>query len=278
MSGGRVQPQGYTIVEVMIFLAVTGTLFIFTVLLMGGQQRRTEFAQSVREFETRVQDIINDVSTGYYSKAINFTCQKPGGNGPPVLSANAGADSLGSNEECIFIGRALQFTDTETYYVHSLIGLKQPGGITNRDVQDLTEARPTSLYSDSNGNLIDGTEDEKMPRGLLVRAVRYESAPAVSTLAFFDTFTSYDGSGNLVSGKGIDVLPIKDTTPTTTVAGAVAEIQDVITYVDEVNPSGGVIICLQGSGTSQFATLTIGRNNQPSSTELLIDTGQDCSA
>ncbi len=58
---------GYTIVETMIFLAVSSLMFISAMILINGRQSRAEFIQAVRVFEANLRDVANDVSTGYYA-------------------------------------------------------------------------------------------------------------------------------------------------------------------------------------------------------------------
>ena len=64
-SGGR--SHGFTIVETMIVLAVSGALFTSAIFFIGGRQQKAEFTASVRNFETSINDIANDVSDGYFA-------------------------------------------------------------------------------------------------------------------------------------------------------------------------------------------------------------------
>ncbi|MBI3624088.1 hypothetical protein HY218_00480, partial [Candidatus Saccharibacteria bacterium] len=56
--------NGFTIVESMIFLAVTGTLMLVAFLMINGKQAQAQFATGVRDFNSKIEDIINDISTG----------------------------------------------------------------------------------------------------------------------------------------------------------------------------------------------------------------------
>lgn len=80
MSRVRSHNQGYTIIETIIFLAVTGAVFASTITIVSGQQARTEFTQAVRDVQTRIQDISNDVTTGFYHNPGTLRCNaNPGG-------------------------------------------------------------------------------------------------------------------------------------------------------------------------------------------------------
>ena len=102
----RMPAHGYTVVEVLIFLAVTSFLFVAVVATLGAQQRRTEFALAAREFDSQIQDIMNDVSTGYYYNTANIACAVTGGGN--VSLTTAVSDQQGSNADVVAELRALR--------------------------------------------------------------------------------------------------------------------------------------------------------------------------
>ena len=77
---------GFTVIEVMIVLAVTGLLFISSVALISGKQNQTAFDQSIRQIQSQIQQIINEVSIGFYPNLGDVQCNGSGGNVVLVLS------------------------------------------------------------------------------------------------------------------------------------------------------------------------------------------------
>jgi type II secretory pathway pseudopilin PulG len=57
--------RGFTIVETLIVLAVTGMMFLSTSLLVRGQIERNRYQDSMRQLQQLVQNTINDVGNGY---------------------------------------------------------------------------------------------------------------------------------------------------------------------------------------------------------------------
>lgn len=55
MKGGK-SPLGYTVVEVMIVLAVSGIMFLVAANFINGKQQKTSFANGVNEMASRIQD------------------------------------------------------------------------------------------------------------------------------------------------------------------------------------------------------------------------------
>src|SRR5438477_181949 len=111
MRGGR-GPQGYTIVEVMIFLAVSSALLLSAMALISAQQRKTRFSQGSKDMVSQLQDIVNIISTGYYINSNNYKCSDSGNgdsSGYPTVSSST-ANNKGANYGCTFIGHVFQFS------------------------------------------------------------------------------------------------------------------------------------------------------------------------
>lgn len=105
---------GFTIVETLIVLAVTGVMFLSTVTLISGQISKRQFRSGAYQLQTLVKDKINDVSSGYYPdlKTSAAACSvSPSGKDP------------GTNTNCDIIGKRLVFgTNSVSVSVLSLRG------------------------------------------------------------------------------------------------------------------------------------------------------------
>jgi type II secretory pathway pseudopilin PulG len=65
---------GFTIIETMLYLAVSTALMVSTILIISNQQKGTEFHQAVKDLENQFQDQFNDVSTGYFQRKDSTSC------------------------------------------------------------------------------------------------------------------------------------------------------------------------------------------------------------
>jgi len=239
--------KAYTIVEVIIVLAVSSALLVSALLLVGGQQNKTQFNQSVRDIEQQVQDIINNVATGYYSRSTDFTCSNNAG----ILTISVGHSDLGSNKDCLFIGRIVQFNvggNGENLAVYNIVGLRENGG---EAITDLALAQPTILTGT--------TEHRTLKYGL--RAINC----GVGAVGFISTLGQPSG-GNLESGsQNVELRSV------TNVGCGGNELSNVFfsaAPVDEVK------VCFNSGGTNQYADLIIGGSGRQTSTQLDIRSGQ----
>jgi len=104
---------------------------------VGTTTKRTQFTVAMQEIETLIDDIKSDVRDGFFNSTQR--CRIVGGN--VVLS---GAPNAGSNEECIFLGKVIDFgnPDSTQYKVYTVVGRRFSDLLTKAPVTSLKEARP----------------------------------------------------------------------------------------------------------------------------------------
>jgi hypothetical protein len=264
--------QGYTIVEVMVFLAVTTALFVMIAGTFSRRQAGTEFSIAARDMESRLQDIANDVSTGFYNNPGNFRCRVSGG--APVIDT-VEANEQGTNDDCIFIGRVAQFDlnvgDGKQYNIYSVVGARQTSG---RDVENFDEARPRAIANPVSP--VDLTESQQLSPGLVVRSMYAQYGANRQRIRAVGFFTSF-GSGSAAtdpSSLSVNIVPLGFGTPNTkdAIVNAVSGISN--GYFSLVgNPPDGVVVCMDGDATNQHAILKLGGNERQLATDLTIGEG-----
>jgi type II secretory pathway pseudopilin PulG len=157
MKGGK-QPRGFTVIEIMIFLAVSGVIFISAMTLMSGSQDKTEFSTAISQLTSKLQSIVGNVANGYYLSQQDFTCVANPGGGSPSLSFTLTSTGTprGTSVGCTFIGEVIQFNPlpisaNQEYIVYPVVGNQfypptNSPGPNNNDVDNLTQAAPVALY------------------------------------------------------------------------------------------------------------------------------------
>lgn len=266
--------SGYTIVETMLFLAITGVLLASAVLVFNGRQRRTQFTQGVRELETRIQAVINEAATGYYPNKGDLSCTSSNGGGPQLNTVD---NEQGTNVGCIFLGRSLQFTTGKTYSAYTIVG--QQKGLDGKDVtslgRGLNDARQTLIVQsevapDAQPNApTNAIESFTMPWGITVEKIIVPGGAETGALSFISTLGSYNASGtNLVSGSAqLSLIPLASTTLSSQAPALISATRDM---TDAMRNPGKVILCLRSGGGDRQAAIIIGENNNIG-TEVLID-------
>ncbi|MBP7017951.1 type II secretion system protein [Candidatus Saccharibacteria bacterium] len=107
VSGNKT--QGFTIIEMLLVLAITGLLMTMTFFGQGSIRTQSQFRDSVEEFRASMESI--------KSQANNGVTSSPDGCGV----VNSG--SVGSNPGCVLYGRVIKFTNkTDEYVVTPVYG------------------------------------------------------------------------------------------------------------------------------------------------------------
>jgi type II secretory pathway pseudopilin PulG len=295
-SPGKVaRVLGFTIVETLIFLAVSGIIFVSAIRLLSGKQNSTEFSTGLGTFTSQLQNAVNNVSTGYYNLPDTTACQAQNSGSAATIRLSTASNSVtGQNFGCTFIGDALHFcTDTSCnqaqYQVYPLIGLQYKGNVPPIQSTSLADAHPTSAADLANSLA--------MPYGLTVDYIHYvNSSPPTTesgqTILFFTTFNTYaPGTSQLNSGsQNVEIAPMPTpASPTASLVSQINSITDDCAITGDIcegqaptdpsapkNPPAGVEVCINSGSTSNSALLTIGGDTSGSFITTQIFTNQGC--
>ena len=289
---------GFTLVESMIVLGVTGVLFISLAGMVAGQQAKARFKSSMTDITTQIQSQINEVSSGFYPNTGNFRCQAASGN--PVVSN--GVSSLGENSDCTYLGRAMMYgipgTDPEQYKIQTLIGLRRT--LAGKEPLTLREARTQVLdrgnaYNNvaswpqlaTTKNLQQGTEVVWM-RSLNGAGIGVaERIAGFAIVAAPNQQLTINANNSVESGTIVPtIIPIPNATANPEPGVSEREGVDLIIRSLGGPPSGTPItadaadgpiqICFKSGTTNQSGLVTIGTNNSTTSVEFIMLNSQDC--
>lgn len=244
-----VNTAGFTIVETMIVLAVTGLLFTVAANSWNGKQHANEYQAATQDVRSRLQQTVSDVENGYFPVATDLDCSVVGA----VLRFGATDAEQGSNVGCVFLGKAVQFSvgdsQPETLNQYSV------AGINRTDSSDIQLSRPT---------LAPGlTEVLRLMPDLTTERVRalHDGGTNYRGIAFLSDVGSYNDGGALQSGtQAIRLYALQ---------GSLGSSDQLLITSNrtsgypltaarlEAAPEG-VEICFRSGGTDNFAIITVG--------------------
>lgn len=261
---------GYTIVEVMIFLAVTSALFLVAMVAINGKQAQAEFTQGARDFHALIDDVINDAANGNFPSKPNIKCNVAGPGAGPVISS--GSTEQGTNQDCIYMGKVVKMEqNSKDLKIYAVIGRRQSDD--NEDVQNFSEAKPTVSIAPGR-ELIEAftIQGDVQPTAVIIK----KDAPSLpsanySAVGFFTSFGSKDTNNNKSGFGDVMVVPLEnlllsDTTGVK-VKDAVEELEDSAI----ISPSA-IVICLQQGGSGgKRAAITIGSDGGQTNTDIRLD-------
>lgn len=272
MKRSKADVGGYTLIEVMIVLAITASLFTSVAVMFNGRQATAAFNQAVRDFESKIQVLANDVATGSYNSG-GITCT----NSATGVTFSSTTGTQGKNLGCIFLGKMIT------------VGLS-PEGITKADVftlagsqynssgvdvLNLSEAKPRAVYS-STDSQIDVTDSYTFSNGLLLKSV-YDIGLAKSTggFGFLSELGGSSGPGNADSGsRSVELYSLYNNTITTipNTNNRQANVTLINLTTNYIKATRGIRICVWDGGKRR-GEITIGASGSQTSTEVTIDNG-----
>lgn len=233
---------GYTIVEALIFLVVSASLFASVIGVYSVQNRRTQFYQSVQSFDQKIRDLLNDVDTGFYPTLNNITCTAAGS----TVTITQEPAEQGKNQDCVFAGKVLQLTpNSGTYDIYTLAGARQATTIDDAGAKAITFLRDRGALSG----------------GLVVTNVRTVSGTHRG-LAVLSSFGDDVSSGSSSVGNRTSLA---------TVNGAVGGDGTIAMGSGNISQANrGVLICLREGNNGRRATILVGGGAQ-NGTQVTID-------
>lgn len=253
--------EGFSIVEVMIVLAVTGALFVSAAIAISGRTNKTQFQQSINQITDQIRGTINEVSVGYYANMGNFGCSSDGS----TLTIKAGAAEQGTNSGCVFLGKAIQFgvpgTDPQQYVTHAIAGIQRDAN--GDEIQTLSAAKPAVIYPAAPQlNAPDDSVKSTLQYGLTVSKMYYDDNEnnKIGAVAFVSSLGSYNGSDLKSGSQQISLVPVKSTSLNSAIAQAAKDI-NLNLPGSPVAPAKGVQICFDSGSTDQSGLVTIGGGN-----------------
>jgi len=208
---------GYTLIEVMLFLAISSIIFVMSLIVVQGQEANTEFRTSVDGVNQKIQQWIDQVANGltgstsdFANKSLSCSAAAVNGSTYPVLSnAPATNQERGANPDCIFMGKVIVVTSDPTssnqIYAIPVVGLRLDPS-TNDLTSSILNANPIAALSIPNSKVdqsVDLSETYNIPSGTRVVWARSDQSadctnPMPSQLCnnMIGLFTSLNSSGS----------------------------------------------------------------------------------
>jgi type II secretory pathway pseudopilin PulG len=145
---------GYTIVEVMVVLAITVALFASALVLLSGQEGETQSTQTMQDISSKIQSYVSQINAGSYPGTQSYYCNVLDVSGQPTPTLYSGS---GSSDGCIYLGRAIEVKAlTGTIYSYIILGTRDTyntGADTGQLATGVDQANPTPAM-DSNQKLV----------------------------------------------------------------------------------------------------------------------------
>ncbi len=188
---GTTKIAGFTILETMLFLAITGVLIMALLSGVGVSINTQRYRDSVQSFKSLIQNQYTqllDVQNAVTPKDNSWTC-----NGSGEVKQNAGPGTYPGQSDCVLLGRYIVINQGKVS-TQSITGFQSGTNTTGNDIDSLVNNYKLSLTtSDIENRTLDwgtaiswpiaGTDAKPAgtPRSLGILLVRSPDSGAVYT-------------------------------------------------------------------------------------------------
>jgi hypothetical protein len=181
---------GFTIVEVMIVLALGSFMFFSVNSLLRGNQSQTEFNSGAQQIYSSMQSVNSDVENGVYNVPAGYHCFINSSNVPAFSKTR-------SDFGCVYLGKVFEFNPyakATQYYVYTIVGdqfasvyklpisLSSPNSLgalssMNNDNPSYPTVYNTGIYKyPPDTSPPPGTQIFNLPYGFYVKSISYSSS------------------------------------------------------------------------------------------------------
>jgi len=259
--------SGYTIIEVLIVLAISTTLLFAAIAVFKGQQGETQYIQSVQDINSKVINYANQVSAGTFPDSQGINCND-NISAPPTISLSSG--NLGSRQDCIFLGRAMQVgLNSSEIDFYTVVGNRSTG--TGDAVGDITQAYPTATVILGSPIQFLLTDTYNLEYGSTVKAVKAYSAsgaPLPGDWYMAGLYVSLNATDSASGNTQLDLygydLP-NNTPPRTTAVSDCIRTNNPCTSVQPISKWN---VCIQNADKNKQFGLNIRSTTEGLTTEL----------
>lgn len=253
---------GYTITELMIVLTVSGVIAVSAFTMIRGQQGKNEFTQAVRDFETKLNDIANDVTKGYFpNKGLNNECTSS--NSGIDFSLGIGTVEQGASNDCVFAGKVLQFNSPDPdgdgkIKVFTLASRRADR--SGNEIQQLSQLAAGDLEFMPNSE-----ESFPLTYGLRVRpitgatgGIRANGGVAVWSIAFLTSFARQESGGSLTGAPETELRWLQNSTEFESLPSLNARVSNPANYRPVPPSTATVAFCLEHAAGGRRARVSLG--------------------
>ncbi len=266
----RAKAGGYTIVETLIVFAASSALVLSVMILISGQQGKTQFTQAIRDADSRLADFVNDYSTGYYVRGNDLHCLADNSGGSPSIDSLIAVEQ-GANVSCAYVGTLITSQlGTSTYSNYTIVGRQFVAAPLSQPTSDFPTSKPVI------SPLL--TSEDDFSGSIELKTIRYtDSGGLVHDAGGFGVISSFSssGGGGLVSDKQTpQLLILKNSYASNAILEATFS-ADIATGAYEINRP--LTLCFKSGTSNQNAVITMGTNGGASFTTNVVIGNGPCS-
>lgn len=230
--------RGFTIIETVLFLAITGVLVVTILAGSGVAVNQQRYHDSVNSFASLLQAQYANAIAVHNDRGATLKCTDASG----LQTAPTGGDSRGASQ-CDLLGQVIRSTDGTTITIDPVIGYKEAAALAGNPTSDVAALQAMSLQSLGS---VDPSQIQSQQLEWGAKLVNPDGSPAVFSILI---------AKSPLSGM---ILTFVD-------SGLSAGADSLGTLVKPANTQKGLTLCVAPQGLSTVGTAMSGVELLPNS-------------
>jgi type II secretory pathway pseudopilin PulG len=252
MTGGKKHTPniiGFTIIEVMIFLAVSGVTFLIAAAFINGKEAQAEYTQGMNQANVNIRTLINNVSDGNYPASTKYTYRCILIRDKAYLIPTTSTSGAKTSPGCVFVGQKLQI-NSNTMTGCQFIG---PDG----QCTSTLGTPPTDVVSEKPNPVPTLTLNTDWPNGLILKKL-WDTGTSSTTLSAVGFFSTPPDDGGGVYSNGSQPVSILTYTSSDTAGTPLTNSNHIVFCLAYGNKLGSITLGAANNGNLLTTSLQMG--------------------
>ena len=250
--------KGFTIIEVMIFLAISGVTFLIAATFINGKQAQAEFTTGMNSSNSVIRSMINSVADGNYpiSSTTPLSCSIVSPGFPQIYRTN-----VPSSPGCTFIGKVLAPETNRNpgiYSIYSVVGCQFYVSNTCTSSQGMP---PATLTQEHPTVALPITQSNNWPGGLSISKLLLINGANVQSIGAFGVFSTLPQNSGSVLVSGAQATEAVIINNSQLVSDSDSNIAGLVSNSTTWLPSGAYILMCFTDTNGHFGSITVGGVN-----------------
>lgn len=191
--------RGYTLLEVSLFLAISGALTLVAIVGLGPRLRNVRFSTAIRDLQGSIVKQLSTSELGGNNSLSRLTCVTNASTGLNIGNSPADSDSISSS--CVYVGRVVVLRkDSNTAEYRSIVAARSAFtgcGLTDESsLEYIKNCNQARVVGDSFNNPVIYTYSNGLMQTSPTRAYGFVRSPNTNTLHRF-SFTTTASINNI---------------------------------------------------------------------------------
>ena len=242
MTMGMSKQRGFTVIEVTLFLAVSGLLIIGVLITVGSSLNAQRYRDATQSFKSLLQEQYSDIANTQNSRENNWSCNSSN------ASTATGSGVFRGQTDCLLVGKYMAIGEDGGIKIYTIVATEK--AVTNPSLTDVSALLSTGNYRLNVSTT--GIEETSMEWGTKIAwPERGSGARSPRDRAMGILFIRSPSSGQVYTFSSDNLISVSAT------GVAATAFDDILKNTDSIPGRQARTICILSEGLGQAGDMAV---------------------